>query len=453
MPRYELSEGTSNKFWEIALSGASFTTTYGRIGTAGQTTRKEFASAAEAKRAHDTLIAEKLAKGYVLAGSAPPPPVPVEPRNAKLEAPILADPYNVAAYRAYEAWLTREGALRGELMKLQLADEAKPGAKPGKPSKAAARLIADHAGYFLGPLAEHQKTRDGRDGDAFTWRFGFIHAARLSHNQYEDEAFQGSLAEVLRALLDHPSGRFVAELAFGFNKDPNDGTLDDLIGVLAKRAPATLRKLHLGDFVYPDETEMSWYHVGHLGKLWKAVPRLASLIVQGGDFQLGTIDLPALTHAEFRTGGLSPASARAIARARWPRIERLEVWYGHPDYGATAKVADAMALLDRTDLKKLTSLGIKNTAFTDELCGEIGRGKLLGKLARLDLSMGTMTDEGARRLAAQQAALRHLAVLDVSANYLTRAGIATLKGVAKSVISAKQREIDDPEYRHPSVGE
>ena len=121
MPRYELSEGTSHKFWEIELSGASFTTTYGRIGTAGQTTQKQFASAAEARRAHDKLIAEKLAKGYVLAGSAP---VPVEPRNARLEAPILADPYDVAAYRAYEAWLTREGALRGELMKLQLADEA-----------------------------------------------------------------------------------------------------------------------------------------------------------------------------------------------------------------------------------------------------------------------------------------------------------------------------------------
>ena len=30
MPRYELSEGSSNKFWEIKLSGKSFTTTYGK---------------------------------------------------------------------------------------------------------------------------------------------------------------------------------------------------------------------------------------------------------------------------------------------------------------------------------------------------------------------------------------------------------------------------------------
>ena len=34
MPRYEFSEGTSSKFWEINLSGPSFTTTYGKIGAA-----------------------------------------------------------------------------------------------------------------------------------------------------------------------------------------------------------------------------------------------------------------------------------------------------------------------------------------------------------------------------------------------------------------------------------
>ena len=65
MPRYELSEVTSNKFWEIELSGTSFTTRYGRIGTDGQETTKSFATAAEAKKAYDKLVAEKTKKGYV----------------------------------------------------------------------------------------------------------------------------------------------------------------------------------------------------------------------------------------------------------------------------------------------------------------------------------------------------------------------------------------------------
>src|SRR5438034_9637071 len=70
MPRYEFSEGTSNKFWQIDLSGTSFTTTYGKIGTSGQSTVKTFKSDAEAKKEYDKLVAEKVKKGYVLAGGS-----------------------------------------------------------------------------------------------------------------------------------------------------------------------------------------------------------------------------------------------------------------------------------------------------------------------------------------------------------------------------------------------
>src|SRR3954468_3654251 len=59
MPHYEFSEGTSNKFWEITLKGADIITTYGRIGTAGQSTTKSFKSDALAQAAYDKLIDEK----------------------------------------------------------------------------------------------------------------------------------------------------------------------------------------------------------------------------------------------------------------------------------------------------------------------------------------------------------------------------------------------------------
>lgn len=70
MPRYEFSEGTSNKFWEINLSGKSFTTTYGKIGTSGQTTIKQFKSDADAKKEYEKLIAEKVKKGYQASNGA-----------------------------------------------------------------------------------------------------------------------------------------------------------------------------------------------------------------------------------------------------------------------------------------------------------------------------------------------------------------------------------------------
>ena len=101
MPRYEFSEGTSNKFWEIKLSGSQFTTTYGKIGTSGQTSLKTFKSDAEAKKEYDKLIAEKVKKGYQSAdggsgdddddeeAAAPPPPKPAAKPAAK---PAVAKP-------------------------------------------------------------------------------------------------------------------------------------------------------------------------------------------------------------------------------------------------------------------------------------------------------------------------------------------------------------------------
>jgi len=69
MARYEFVEGASKKFWEIALEGTSFTTTYGRIGTDGQMSMKEFDSEETAKTEHDKLIAEKTKKGYALVAA------------------------------------------------------------------------------------------------------------------------------------------------------------------------------------------------------------------------------------------------------------------------------------------------------------------------------------------------------------------------------------------------
>lgn len=62
--RFEFSEGSSSKFWEIRVEGSSHTVRYGKIGTDGQTKTKEFDSAADARKDADKLIAEKTKKGY-----------------------------------------------------------------------------------------------------------------------------------------------------------------------------------------------------------------------------------------------------------------------------------------------------------------------------------------------------------------------------------------------------
>lgn len=54
----------SQKFWNIDIGETSFTVNYGRLGTTGQTSTKEFATAEAAEKAAVKAIAEKIKKGY-----------------------------------------------------------------------------------------------------------------------------------------------------------------------------------------------------------------------------------------------------------------------------------------------------------------------------------------------------------------------------------------------------
>ena len=57
----------SNKFWNLEVKGKTFTTSYGRIGTIGQSNTKSFWSDQQCERAAKKIIASKVKKGYVEA--------------------------------------------------------------------------------------------------------------------------------------------------------------------------------------------------------------------------------------------------------------------------------------------------------------------------------------------------------------------------------------------------
>jgi predicted DNA-binding WGR domain protein len=65
--RFEMSEGGSQKFWEVAVEGPALTVRFGKIGTAGTTQTKTLASAEAATKEADKLVREKTKKGYVPA--------------------------------------------------------------------------------------------------------------------------------------------------------------------------------------------------------------------------------------------------------------------------------------------------------------------------------------------------------------------------------------------------
>ena len=70
----QYQDANSKKFWELQLTGKSFTVRYGRIGAAGQSKTKTFDSKAEAKAAAEALVASKRKKGYADAKGQSPAP-------------------------------------------------------------------------------------------------------------------------------------------------------------------------------------------------------------------------------------------------------------------------------------------------------------------------------------------------------------------------------------------
>lgn len=378
-------------------------------------------------------------------------PVMMDARNPDLEAAITANPHDREPYSVLADWLQQQGDPRGELMSLHLA---------GKDAEAEA-FLAEHEAYFLGPLAEHKVVYDEGGNNnisslrtpeqeeawqqihtqAFRWKNGFIHFLRLSYDEDQSpQALDGSLADILDLTLDHPSGRFIVEAAFHGNGNlGGDDDLQPLIDKLAEKAPASLRKLTFGDNV----DQISWHQTGNLAALWPRVPHLRTLEIETGGFEVGEpgqMDLPALERGIFITGGMSPSTARGLATAKLPNIQHLEIYYGDPNYGGNATIEDVQPLLDRTDLPKLRYLGLKNSMFANVLAARIGDAKVIANLETLDLSLGTMTDEGAKHLALAANKLAHLKTLNLKRNFLTPAGIELVKNLCPNVITESQEK-------------
>ena len=63
--RLELIEGSSKRFWEVEVDGASVTLRWGRLGAKAQSKTKTAATPAVAEAEADRLLRAKVAKGYV----------------------------------------------------------------------------------------------------------------------------------------------------------------------------------------------------------------------------------------------------------------------------------------------------------------------------------------------------------------------------------------------------
>ena len=273
----------------------------------------------------------------------------------------------------------------------------------------------------------------------------------------DDETSAIAIPDVLAELLDHPAARFVTSLRVGMPNPGDEGNADfsAVIKRLAKH-PATsrLRSLYLGD-IAREECEVSWVDVGDVSKLYPALRKLRSLTLRGGSLKLGTIDLPDLRELTIITGGLDKKNIAAICAAKWPKLERLELWLGSSSYGGNTTIKDLAPLLGGKMFPKLEHLGLRNCEYADDLAGAIVSSTLLAQVTSLDLSKGTLGDAGVEKLAAGRDAFAHLRRIDLSDNFLAKS--ARLAGTIHNAVRTKPQrtpyESDGQQRRYVALGE
>ncbi len=429
MPRYEYSEGTANKFWEIELTGTKYACKWGRLGGSTSMSSKDCGDAAAAKKAYDKLIAEKVKKGYALVGGkaagkgkpmAKPKASPAAMRNAELEKAILANPDDPDPYLVYADWLQANGDARGELVVLQHA---------GK-TKEANALLKKHGELFIGPFANKQP-----ETFELEWFCGFIKSATIGWPMFTydlegedgDEDDWGEICKkALTEFLKLPSAQFLQDLHLGCVPGEEEMNTSPFAAAINTVKPACLRVLTFdktGDWDI-SSTEASLPDS-------KAIKGVHTLIIRGGNVSLGKLDLPELREFRVESGQLGAHNLKALATAKWPKIEKLEIWCGDPNYGATGGVKELAALFAGTGVPKLVHLGILNCPFADAAVEALIKSKLLRQLRTLDLRMGNLSDRGIDSMVAATDAFSHLDYLDVDDNALTEASKPKLEGLAK----------------------
>jgi hypothetical protein len=249
-------------------------------------------------------------------------------------------------------------------------------------------------------------------------RHGHVVRARVART---DSAAFEVLVRLIAALLRSPAATLLHSLTLGrlVTWSMVDTMLDTLFGQRQPILLEHLRELMLGDFVYPDETELSWVRVGDLARVLQACPSLRSLHARGASIACETaIDHPQLTRLTLETGGLACETVQALVSASLPNLRQLELWFGQPKYGATATIDDLAPLLHADALPSVRELGLVDCEFADALAEALARSPRLARLERVDLSRGTLRESGGQAILDHAERFRHLRSLDLDGNYL-----------------------------------
>ncbi|WP_127960133.1 STM4015 family protein [Serratia microhaemolytica] len=268
-----------------------------------------------------------------------------------------------------------------------------------------------------------------------------------------DESF--SFSEKFQQYLSDPLAGQTQALVIGqwsheaYEEDSSQAA--DMLIQSAAQLPH-LSALFFGDIIV-EECEISWLHNTDVSPLMNAYPRLTHFTVRGGNNLLfSELRSNNLSHLVVQSGGLNAETVRQIVQAKLPTLQHLELYLGTDEYGASYQPHDLAPLYQGDNLPALRYLGLRNAHDQNRIVAEVVQSAILAQLEVLDLSLGTLTNEGGQILCQAAAALRHLKKLDLHHHYLDDEMMQRLAGLQIVIDLSEQQDIEE-DWCFVAIGE
>ena len=192
-----------------------------------------------------------------------------------------------------------------------------------------------------------------------------------------------------------------------------------------------------------EECEVSWIIQGDYGKLWAALPNLKELTIKGStDLDLGEICHENLEALTIICGGLPQYIIEQIEKAKTPKLKKLLLYIGSDDYGFDGDSKTIKKLLENADFPELEYLGIVDSEIQDELAKVVLESKFMSQIHTLDLSCGTLSDEGAQEILEKLPQYPNVKTLDVHYHFMSQDMVKKLGELSISV-DASEPNVED----------
>lgn len=281
-------------------------------------------------------------------------------------------------------------------------------------------------------IDEHVTEFAGRAVQDWNEESGIVDPGQYHYRIKMDYDDEGVWTDRLSAFLSDPKVSEVTGLIVGNWGEVASGedTITDVVEALtaAREQLPKLTALFLGDITY-EESEISWIIQGDISPLLSAYPELEHLRVRSGnELRLGTLRHDHLKSLTIESGGLPVNVLREVLSAHLPALEHLELWLGTDRYGWDGSLDDLKPLFEGTLFPKLRYLGLRDSEIADQIAVAIADAPIIQQLDTLDLSLGTLSDEGATALLNSKH-VPHLAKLDLHHHYLSEEMMSRLTSI------------------------